>query len=167
MRARLSYILVLAVLLASALFGFLPGAGSASAAETGQAGRVFVPAPPKGKGDKCVEPAEVMRQDHMKFLMHQRDETMHNGIRTQKYSLKECINCHANKDEQGKYVAVDTPGQFCAGCHEYTAVTIDCFSCHSTVPQANNAQAGAAAALDYDAIHAAAIKAQTVQSAGN
>ena len=24
--------------------------------------------------------------------------------------------------------------QFCAGCHEYTGVTLDCFSCHSSTP---------------------------------
>ena len=48
------------------------------------------------KGDKCVRPTEFMRRNHMQLILHQRDETMHEGIRTQKYLLTNCIDCHAN-----------------------------------------------------------------------
>lgn len=89
----------------------------------------------RSKGDQCVEPAEVMRRDHMEFLLHKRDETMYKGIRTEKYSLKECINCHANKDEQGDYIPVNAPGEFCQSCHTYTSVKLDCFECHATKPR--------------------------------
>ena len=34
---------------------------------------------------KCVEPTDVMRRDHMEFILHQRDETVHEGIRTSKH----------------------------------------------------------------------------------
>ncbi|MGD2056814.1 MAG: sulfur reduction protein DsrJ, partial [Gammaproteobacteria bacterium] len=40
----------------------------------------------------CVEPTEEMRRNHMEYILHQRDETMHRGIRTKQYSLEECIN---------------------------------------------------------------------------
>ena len=91
---------------------------------------------PRGKGDKCVEPTEVMRRDHMKFILRHRDETMHRGIRTKKYSLAECINCHVPKAEDpARQVHVSSPKHFCSSCHTYAAVTIDCFECHSDVPQ--------------------------------
>jgi hypothetical protein len=93
----------------------------------------------RSKSDKCVEPTDVMRRDHMEFLLHQRDETMHKGIRTKKYSLKECIECHANKDEEGKYIPVNAEGEFCQSCHAYASVKLDCFECHATKPRQNTA----------------------------
>lgn len=84
------------------------------------------------KGETCVEPNDVMRKNHMKFLDHHRDETVIKGIRTKKYSLKECINCHASQ-ETGSVAKSST--NFCVSCHNYAAVKIDCFDCHSTKPE--------------------------------
>jgi len=99
-----------------------------------------LPKYPEPAGEKCVEPTDVMRREHMNFILHQRDETMHKGIRgiTAKHSLKECIDCHAGYDEQGKAVAINDEGQFCESCHSYTAVSIDCFGCHRATPGEDN-----------------------------
>ena len=86
-------------------------------------------------GGSCVEPVEIMRRDHMDMLMHQRDDTVIGGIRTSKHSLLGCIDCHANRDAEDKFIRVDAPGQFCSTCHEYVAVEMDCFGCHAAVPQ--------------------------------
>ena len=96
---------------------------------------VPMPVIPKAKGQECVEPTDVMRKDHMKFMLHQRDETMQRGIRTTKHSLKECIECHNAPDENGKVANVDTPDHFCSSCHTYSAVKIDCFECHADKPE--------------------------------
>lgn len=88
-----------------------------------------------GKGDKCVEPTDVMRRDHMELILHQRDETMHRGIRTSRHSLKECIECHVQTDDQGNYIPVNDPQQFCSSCHSYASVKMDCFQCHATTPE--------------------------------
>ena len=48
----------------------------------------------KGKGEECVEPTDVMRERHFDFILHQRDETMYRGIRTEQHSLTGCIDCH-------------------------------------------------------------------------
>ena len=53
------------------------------------------------KGEVCVEPTEVMRKYHMDFLLHQRDKTVHQGIRTKNHSLVNCIDCHVQKNTQG------------------------------------------------------------------
>ena len=60
---------------------------------------------------------------------------MYGGIRTSKHSLKQCISCHAVKDESGEYVRSDDPKHFCSTCHEYASVSIDCFDCHSDTPR--------------------------------
>jgi hypothetical protein len=102
----------------------------------GAAAHAGVPKPriERGQGEKCVEPTEVMRRNHMELIKHQRDLTMHQGIRTTKHSLVECVNCHAKADDKGGYRSVNAPGQFCAECHAYTGVKIDCFDCHATRP---------------------------------
>jgi len=84
--------------------------------------------------DACVAPTPFMRRNHFELILHQRDITVHQGIRKTDNSLAGCIDCHANKDAHGKFVPVTEENQFCAGCHEYTGVTLDCFSCHSSTP---------------------------------
>jgi hypothetical protein len=101
--------------------------------ETGKSGRIPMPAISSPEGKKCVEPPEVMRRDHMKFILHQRDDTMHEGIRTTKYSLKNCVNCHADE----KTGSVLGEKGFCSSCHRYAAVHIDCFSCHTDKREKN------------------------------
>ncbi|MGD8643652.1 MAG: sulfur reduction protein DsrJ [Chromatiales bacterium] len=92
------------------------------------------PVVPQGKGEQCVEPVEVMRRDHMRFLLHHRDDTVHQGIRTKQYSLNECIVCHVQPDESGQFASSDSPEHFCNSCHSWAAVSIDCFQCHAAQP---------------------------------
>ena len=84
------------------------------------------------KGEQCVEPTEYMRRNHMEVLDGHRDETVIEGIRTKKYSLKECINCHASEKTGSVAAAQD---DFCISCHSYASVKIDCFECHATKPK--------------------------------
>lgn len=97
-------------------------------------GRVPLPVHSKPKGDQCVEDTQLMRRNHMDLLQHQRDETMHQGIRTTRHSLKECINCHVTPGPDNKPVRIDSRDHFCNSCHSYAGVKIDCFQCHNTQP---------------------------------
>ena len=97
---------------------------------------VPVPSPAKAfKGEQCVEPVETMRREHMVYLKHQRDETLRDGIRGQKYGLNECIDCHATADPSIAGGKIRTLKPFCKECHAYAAVSIDCFACHSGTAQ--------------------------------
>lgn len=93
--------------------------------------RVPLPAVKIEKGDKCVEPTDEMLRNHMNMLFHQREETVRRGIRTPRYSLKGCIECHANPTTH----SVIGKDGFCESCHTYAAVRIDCFECHSPSPR--------------------------------
>lgn len=95
-----------------------------------------VPPVPAEKGTQCVEDTDVMRRNHMEFILHQRDDTMHRGIRTEKYSLKGCIDCHVNPIEGGSYPEYGSEDHFCSSCHTFAAVNIDCFQCHNDEPEA-------------------------------
>lgn len=92
--------------------------------------------PAASKGDQCVEPLDVIRRKHMEMLEHERDDTVYGGIRGRKHSLAGCLGCHTQSDATGAPIPINAPGQFCSSCHSYAAVTIDCFSCHATVPEA-------------------------------
>lgn len=96
------------------------------------ASRVPQPTIERGKGEQCVADPAYMRRNHMDLLSHQRDETVHRGVRDAKSSLKGCIECHASA-ETGSVAVAKT--DFCVSCHTYAAVKVDCFQCHASKPQ--------------------------------
>ena len=80
----------------------------------------------------CVEPTDDMRVNHMQYILHQRDRTVHEGIRTRQHSLVECINCHVSDAPDAPRISSEE--HFCNSCHTYTAVSVDCFQCHADRP---------------------------------
>jgi predicted CXXCH cytochrome family protein len=86
------------------------------------------------KLEQCVEPTEFMRRNHMELIKHQREVTVREGIRATDDSLAGCVDCHVQFDSKHNAVPVNADGQFCSGCHSYVSVSLDCFQCHSPVP---------------------------------
>ncbi len=113
-------------------------AGSAALAENS-----LLPHPPKGRGEHCVADTDYMRRYHMTMMKHQRDDTVHEGVRGGKFSIGECIGCHAVKGEDGQPVSYESPKHFCRSCHDYAAVSIDCFECHASRPGSKSPAAAA------------------------
>lgn len=112
----------------------LLAASVAGASNAAVAGRVPQPVIEVASGaGQCVAEPAFMRRNHMELLKHQRDDTLRSGIRTTKYSLKDCISCHASQTTNSVTAA---PSNFCQSCHTYAAVKIDCFECHANQPQA-------------------------------
>jgi predicted CXXCH cytochrome family protein len=126
--------------------------GSVSAADS-----KWLPKLPRGQGEQCVAETDWMRRNHMTVLMHQRDKTVHDGIRTKRFSLKGCVECHAVRGADNKPVTIASPKHFCRACHDYTAVRMDCFECHASRPEAmaptpGNAATGNAPDADVPAL---------------
>ncbi len=117
----------LAVLLAGALGALAGGAGADPNWKQNGNSKAT-------KTEQCVRPTDEIRRYHMSLLKHQRDVTVHQGVRKTPDSLAGCVECHANKDLAGKYLPVNAEGQFCSACHAFAAVQLDCFQCHTTVP---------------------------------
>lgn len=125
-------------ILPPALAALLLGAGLLVAAprvaaqgSQNAAAQVQPPVIEKARGGPCVEEPTLMRRIHMDLLRHQRDATVHGGIRGARHSLKQCIACHASTTT-GSVAAA--PTDFCVSCHNYAAVRIDCFECHASKP---------------------------------
>jgi hypothetical protein len=118
---------------ASAIVALLAAcSGGAGDSRVRDAGRVPLPiVQAAAKGEKCIADPATMRRDHPRMLSHQRDATVHLGERGARASLKGCIDCHASR-ASGSVAA--RSGDFCQSCHQYAAVTIDCFECHSARP---------------------------------
>lgn len=94
-------------------------------------------APAKAKVAQCVEPTADIRKNHMAYLDVHRDKTVIEGIRTTKHSLNECINCHVaptREDSSAVHYADKKQDHFCASCHTYVGVKLDCFQCHADRP---------------------------------
>jgi hypothetical protein len=113
---------------------------------SGDAG--WLPKPARGQGEKCVADTAWMRRNHMTALSHQRDETVHDGIRSRRFSLKGCIECHAVRGPDGRPVTIASRDHFCRTCHDYTAVRVDCFDCHASRPEARTGAGGRAASTN-------------------
>jgi predicted CXXCH cytochrome family protein len=128
-----TFITSLRILLLTTLLGSLPFTIVSAAEETASSfGKIAIPAPVKpAAAANCVEPVEVMRRDHMKFLLHQRDATVLEGERDKKYSLVGCMDCHNPASANEEIVRYEDPQHFCASCHNYASVNIDCFECHA------------------------------------
>ncbi|ABL02577.1 hypothetical protein Rmag_0861 [Candidatus Ruthia magnifica str. Cm (Calyptogena magnifica)] len=90
----------------------------------------------KASGKVFHESISIIRKMHPEFLRHKRDKTLRQGVRTNEYSLKGCVSCHANKNKTiNQYYSVNKKDQFCSDCHEQVGVSLDCFSCHRTKPK--------------------------------
>ena len=121
--ARFAHWLKLAVLL---------GVVAVSAAPLQQASaEVNLPGLDNHKGAKCVDDEDYIRRHHPDLLKHHRDEVVHQGIRTQKYSLEGCVECHASKKTGSVAAAKD---DFCVTCHTYVGVQLTCWDCHASKP---------------------------------
>ncbi len=100
---------------------------------------VNMPKPVIKVSGQCVESAEYMRANHMQMLDEWRHSVVRDGNRVYvntrgiKFDKslsstgasvigpgekKSCLSCHSNKEE------------FCDSCHNYTAVTPYCWTCH-------------------------------------
>jgi len=103
--------------------------------DEGVAKGVPMPVIARGRGDSCVEDTEFMRRNHMTLLQHDHSENAVKEIRSEGYSVKECIACHAVMGPDERPVTADSPEHFCRSCHDYVAVKIDCFDCHKSRPR--------------------------------
>lgn len=138
--AGVAFLVAMALTVFMAVFAAALFAPSAGAAEIAPEPNLTAA---RAKSENCVADTEFMRKNHMKMLLHQRKETVHEGIRTKQFSLKECIDCHAVPGSDGKPVKVSNPQHFCRTCHDFAAVKVDCFECHASTPESGEETAAA------------------------
>ncbi|ABM62724.1 hypothetical protein [Halorhodospira halophila] len=86
---------------------------------------------PEPQGEACIhdDPA-TMRREHMDLLRAHKDASVREGQRDPEKSLQGCVNCHATPGDQQEQGVPEMA--FCTSCHDYTAVEMECFHCHSS-----------------------------------
>jgi hypothetical protein len=81
---------------------------------------------------RCVEPADYMKTNHMQLLIDWRNDVVRNNDReyvSQAYGTRfekslsstgkqSCMSCH------------DSKAAFCDACHDYAGVVPNCWTCH-------------------------------------
>ncbi len=97
-------------------------------------GTVPVPLVPTAQGH-CVLPTALMRSEHMMLLRQVREQIVRDDKNDRTDRLTNCIACHVQTNSAGAPIPINQRGQFCAACHTYVGVHLDCFACHATVPQ--------------------------------
>jgi len=121
----------------------------------GAAAGGLMPTVPTATGNPHPEGNEYWRKHHMEMMMHQRDLVLREGDRNIEASIGQCFDCHAVKDEEtGQFVTFEDPRHFCRVCHDYAAVTIDCFMCHRSTPNEDQTNRAMAKPEDEDSIAA-------------
>lgn len=110
--------------------------------------------------ENCIAPTTEIRRNHMDHLQHDRIKVVQQGVRSVKYSLAECVDCHAEKDDKGGYHPINAEGQFCSGCHQYVAVSLTCFQCHSKKPETQQMNASLLAPLPASIVETSALTAE-------
>jgi hypothetical protein len=123
-----------AMALAAFALALAAAAGGSAAATEPDPGRTPMPQYRIENPERhCVAPPGVMRRQHPGMLRHQRELTVHQGMRAMPAALRSCIECHASHDTGS---VLGGSGNFCQGCHEFTGVRLDCFECHSSAAKA-------------------------------
>ncbi len=147
---RRGAIIGLALVMGLVVLTGAPWGGAIQAACAAELSAVPLPEITRGKGESCVAETGFMRRNHMDLLRHQRDQTLREGIRGARYSLKECVACHAVPGSDGTPVTADDSRHFCSACHLYTATRIDCFECHASRPEVAGGPASALSMVGRD-----------------
>ena len=102
--------------------------------------------PPNPNGERCIEPKDFMRAEHMRMLVRWRDQAVRensrvyvaaDGRRWEK-GLETCVACHGHADARGKST---TAAAACSECHGYVDAKLDCWDCHHESAEPNPAVA--------------------------
>lgn len=94
------------------------------------------------------ENLDIMRSTHPTVLL-ERMQTSATDTEAQKHvfvaeaAIERCVTCHIIRDEDNTPVSAADSRHFCRQCHAKNAVSLNCFSCHASLPASDPAVMGA------------------------
>lgn len=89
------------------------------------------------------EKPEVMRSNHQALLRYGMENGARSTTRWEEATIERCVTCHIVRDEQGQPLSAADAKHFCRDCHTKERVSINCFSCHASLPATDPAIMGA------------------------
>ena len=127
-RHRLLPALLLGALLAAAGVFFSTPPHEAVAAEAAPP----VPQQKLVRGHWSENP-EIMRKNHKELLLDGMTHAARATTRKEDNTIERCVTCHIVRDGEKPVSAAD-PRHFCNQCHAKAGVSINCFTCHASLP---------------------------------
>jgi hypothetical protein len=80
------------------------------------------------------EDKNIMRSNHQALLKDRMNAAYPLSVPQRQTSIEQCVTCHVTRGEDKLPVSAENPKHFCRDCHTGQRVTLDCFSCHASLP---------------------------------
>jgi hypothetical protein len=103
------------------------------------------------------EDPQIMRKEHGKVLINEMNKAAQATSRKEDDTIERCVTCHVKRDEKQAPVSASDPRHYCTQCHAKSSVSINCFTCHASLPASD------AATMDKSVRNAEAIDAHLQQ----
>jgi predicted CXXCH cytochrome family protein len=80
------------------------------------------------------EQKDIMRNSHQALLKDRMNAEYPLTVPQQAVSIGQCVTCHVVRGADNAPLAADNGKHFCRDCHAKQKVSINCFSCHASLP---------------------------------
>ncbi|MDR2573875.1 MAG: hypothetical protein LBC94_05980 [Desulfovibrio sp.] len=80
------------------------------------------------------ENKDIMRNNHQALLKDRMNAVYPLTVPQQAVSIEQCVTCHVTRGEDNAPLSADNSKHFCRGCHARQNVSVNCFSCHASLP---------------------------------
>ena len=85
------------------------------------------------------EDPQIMRKEHGKVLIAEMNKAAQSTTRKADDTIERCVTCHVRRDEKQVPVSASDPSHYCTQCHAKSSVSINCFTCHASLPASDTA----------------------------
>lgn len=80
------------------------------------------------------EKKDIMRNSHPALLKDRMNAEHPLTMPQRNVSIEQCVTCHIVRGEDNAPLSADRQEHFCRNCHAQQRVSINCFSCHASLP---------------------------------
>jgi len=80
------------------------------------------------------ENKEIMQTSHQALLKERMNAEYPLTVLQRGISIAQCVTCHIVRGDDKVPLAADNGKHFCRDCHAKQKVSINCFSCHASLP---------------------------------
>jgi len=80
------------------------------------------------------EKKDIMKNSHQALLKDRMNAEFPPTVLQQPVSMVQCVTCHVVRGEDKAPLSADSVKHFCRDCHAKQKVSINCFSCHASLP---------------------------------
>lgn len=80
------------------------------------------------------EKKDIMKSNHQALLKGRMNAEYPLTLLQKNVSIAQCVTCHVVRGEDNIPLSADNGKHFCRDCHAQQKVSVNCFSCHASLP---------------------------------